>query len=113
MSEEDLIREVMRNRVLSVPARLGIMLYLLAKGEARFADIQYALNLTPGNLWSHLRRLEEAGYVRIYRRFEDRPRTVVRVTGRGVEEVSKYLNNLLEAAENALRTARRRGGGGR
>jgi len=99
---EEVIREIMRNQVLSVPTRLGIMLYLLSRGKAYFTEIQAALNLTPGNLWSHLRRLEEAGYIKILRYLEDRPRTVVKVTEKGVEETTSYLNKLLVAAEKAL-----------
>ncbi len=103
MSEE-VIREIMRNQVLSVPTRLGIMLYLLPRGKAYFTEIQQALNLTPGNLWSHIRKLEDAGYVKVLRYLEDRPRTVVKVTKRGIDEVTTYLSRLLIAAENALKS---------
>ncbi len=113
MSTEKLIKEMMKNRVLSVPVRLGIMLYLLARGEARFSDVQNALNLTPGNLWSHVRRLEDVGYVKIYRRFEDRPRTVIKITGKGIDEVSRYLNNMLDIAEKLLKATRKGGGEGK
>ncbi len=101
---EEVIKEIMRNQVLSVPTRLGIMLYLLPRGKAYFTEIQQALNLTPGNLWSHLRRLEEVGYVKILRYLEDRPRTVVKVTRKGIYETTTYLNRLLTAAENALKS---------
>ena len=52
--------------LIHVPARLRIMVLLaaLTDGDAlSFTRLQELLELTPGNLITHLRRLEEAGYV--------------------------------------------------
>ncbi len=104
MSADDALQKVMRDPVFSSPVRLGIMLYLISRGEAYFTELQEALKLTPGNLGSHLRRLREAGYVRILRYLEDRPRTVVRVTDLGVRRTLEYINKLMNVAEDALKT---------
>lgn len=52
--------------VIHAPARLAIVttLNVLAPGDAlRFPVLQELTQLTAGNLVTHLRRLEEAGYV--------------------------------------------------
>ena len=48
---------------LSSPVRLTIMLTLVLKGHSTFSDLQSLLGLTPGNLGSHLEKLEREGYV--------------------------------------------------
>ncbi|WP_456394747.1 transcriptional regulator [Thermococcus sp.] len=88
------LRELTKNSVLGNPTRLGIMLYLLPREKALFRDILGVLEITPGNLDSHLKALERAGYVRIYKVFADRPRTAVRITEKGAEETGRYLRML-------------------
>ena len=54
------------NPVIHVPARLRIVATLatLPDGDAlSFIRLQDILDLTPGNLITHLRKLEDAGYV--------------------------------------------------
>ena len=86
----------LRNSVLGNPIRLGIMIYLLPRGKALFKELQEALELTPGNLDSHLKTLERAGYVREMKVFADRPRTMVEITEKGAEEIGEYIRRLKE-----------------
>ncbi len=54
--------------VIHVPARLRIVATLatLPPGDAlTFTRLQEMLDLTPGNLITHLRKLEEAGYISV------------------------------------------------
>jgi len=95
------LRKLTKNSVLGNPIRLGIMLYLLPRGRVLFRELLEVLDVTPGNLDSHLRTLEKAGYIKVYKVFADRPRTAVKVTDRGVEETGKYLN-ALKAVLNSL-----------
>jgi len=90
------LRELTKNHVLGNPVRLGIMLYLLPRGKALFKELLQVLEVTPGNLDSHLRTLEKAGYVKLYKVFADRPRTAVRITEKGAEETGRYLKALKE-----------------
>ena len=89
-----MLGELLKHRVLGNPVRFGIMLYLLPREKVLFKDLQNVLNLTPGNLDSHLRALEREGYVRIGKTLMDRPRTMVRITDRGREETKKHMENL-------------------
>ncbi|NJE04311.1 transcriptional regulator [Thermococcus sp. MV11] len=90
------LRELSRNHVLGNPIRLGIMLYLLPRGKVLFRELLDVLDVTPGNLDSHLKALEKAGYVELYKVFADRPRTAVRITEKGAEETGEYLRALRE-----------------
>lgn len=84
----------LRDSVLGNPIRLGIMIYLLPRRRALFKELQGVLELTPGNLDSHLKTLERAGYIREMKVFADRPRTMVEITEKGAEETGKYIRRL-------------------
>ncbi|WP_087035257.1 transcriptional regulator [Thermococcus litoralis] len=90
------LKELTSNHVLGNPIRLAIMLYLLPRTRVLFKDLLEVLELTPGNLDSHLRVLEKAGYVKIKKVFSDRPRTAVEITQKGAQETGKYLRLLRE-----------------
>lgn len=89
----------LRHEVLGNPVRLGVMLYLLSRRRATFSEIQKVLELTPGNLDSHLKVLERAGMVKVGKVIADRPRTVVEITEKGVDETRDYVRRLKEALE--------------
>lgn len=57
----------MLDPLLAQPARLQIVALLFRNRHAAAAEMARALGLTPGNLASHVLRLEEAGYVETYR----------------------------------------------
>jgi len=88
------LRELVKNHVLGNPIRLGIMLYLLPRERVLFKELQKVLDVTPGNLDSHLKTLERTGYIKMKKVFADRPRTAVEITDKGAEETGKYLRML-------------------
>jgi DNA-binding MarR family transcriptional regulator len=52
--------------LIHVPTRLRILVTLAALGDGdtlSFTRLQDMLDLTPGNLITHLRKLEDAGYI--------------------------------------------------
>ena len=73
--------------------RLGIMSYLASAGQADFNTLKARLSATDGNLSVHLRKLEEAGYVAIAKRFvAKKPLTTVTLTETGREAFIAYLD---------------------
>ncbi|USS40298.1 transcriptional regulator [Thermococcus aggregans] len=92
----DRLKEFISNHVLGNPTRLAIMLYLLPRTRVLFKELLEVLEITPGNLDSHLKALEKAGYVKIRKVFSDRPRTAVEITSKGAQETGKYLKLLRE-----------------
>jgi len=73
--------------IIHQPVRLQIMAALTAlPGDAQmeFVALRKMLSLTDGNLSVHLRKLEDAGYVRVDKAFVGRkPRTFITATPAG------------------------------
>ncbi|MEM7662628.1 MAG: transcriptional regulator [Pseudomonadota bacterium] len=83
--------------------RLGIMAYLASASPAIFGELKEKVKATDGNLSTHLRKLEEAGYVKLEKRFVGRrPQTRAHLTAAGRKAWLAYLQQidvLLRAAE--------------
>ena len=87
--------------------RLGILSALAAGGPLAFTDLKTVLNLTDGNLSVHARKLEEAGYIAVSKRFADRiPLTEYSLTATGRAALHAYLDQM-EAVIRAARGADR------
>lgn len=64
--------------------RLGVMAYLSAATPAIFGELRDKVGATDGNLSTHLKKLEEAGYVTQEKRFVGKkPQTRVFLTDKG------------------------------
>lgn len=91
--------------VIHAPARLRIMVSLaaLADGDRlSFPRLQQLLGLTAGNLVTHLRRLEEAGYVATTKSGVDGAgRTSVSLTNAGRAALDRYRATLLRLLDHA------------
>ena len=57
------------DKLIHEPARLMIISQLYVVESADFLFLQHQLEITPGNLSSHLSKLEDAGYVEIVKEF--------------------------------------------
>ena len=83
------------DRVVHSPTRLKILLVLLSVEEADFTFIARAADLTRGNLSANLSKLEDAGYVKIEKKFIERiPKTIVSITAKGKKALEIYSNLL-------------------
>ena len=84
--------------VIHAPARLRIVATLatLPDGdELSFTRLQDILTLTPGNLITHLRKLEDAGYISIEKSFLGRkPLTQARITDAGRAAFARWLDTI-------------------
>ena len=94
------------DRLIHERIRLGIVSALAADDALTFADLKEVLQATDGNLSVHARKLEEAGYIRVTKGYEDRrPRTEFRLTARGRKALEGYLEQMeaiLTEAREAL-----------
>ena len=73
--------------------RLGIMATLSGVESADFATLKARLHATDGNLSVHLRKLEEAGFVTVTKRFVGRkPLTEAAMTDAGRKAFVAYLD---------------------
>lgn len=84
------------NPLLADRARLAIMANLsLAGGPVDFNTLLEELQLTKGNLSSHIRKLEEAELITVHKEFVDRkPRTSYVCTKKGKTEMRYYLSTI-------------------
>ena len=57
------------NKVFESRIRLGIMSALMVNDHVSFNELKELTNVTDGNLASHLKGLEENGYIRIQKGF--------------------------------------------
>jgi DNA-binding MarR family transcriptional regulator len=84
--------------LIHVPVRLQIMATLatLPEGDAlSFTRLQDMIGLTPGNLITHLRKLEEAGYLTSEKTGSGpASRTSVELTHRGRAALQAYTETL-------------------
>ena len=89
------------NRLIHEPARLMIISQLYVVESADFMFLQNQLAITPGNLSSHLSKLEEAGYVEIVKEFiERKPHTALQLTQKGRVAFKEYRQNLKQVFSN-------------
>lgn len=90
------------NEALHAPVRIAIMLFLLSNIRAKFSVVQKALDITSGNLSSHLKKLEEEEFVFIEKAFvEKKPTTIISITQLGISAIFQYVEILNSAIEKA------------
>jgi DNA-binding MarR family transcriptional regulator len=83
------------DRVIHEKGRLAIMSMLAASPELSFTEMRDTLNMTDGNLTTHIRTLQEAGYVSITKSFQNkRPLTTCSLTAAGKKAFTSYINLL-------------------
>jgi DNA-binding MarR family transcriptional regulator len=83
------------DRVIHEKGRLAIMSMLAASPELSFTEMRDALAMTDGNLTTHIRSLQEAGYVSITKSFRNnRPLTTCSLTPIGKKAFANYINLL-------------------
>lgn len=83
------------DKVIHQKARLGIVSILMVKEDAEFNYLKQRLNLTDGNLSTHLSHLEKAKYITTQKKFlKKKPKTICRLTEKGRLAFTEYINNL-------------------
>ncbi|MEX2262505.1 MAG: transcriptional regulator [Bryobacteraceae bacterium] len=91
------------DRLIHEHVRLGMMSALAANDALTFVDIRNILQTTDGNISVHARKLEQAGYIRCTKSFQDRvPRTEFALTAAGRRALNRYLDHM-EALIRAVR----------
>jgi DNA-binding MarR family transcriptional regulator len=91
------------DKLVHQPTRLELFAYLYRHGETSFGDLTDDLDLTEGNLSSHLQRMEDAGAVEVNKEFVDRrPHTTAALTEDGeamFEDHVQALQGLIDDLE--------------
>ena len=88
------------NKLIHAPIRLGIMTILNSASKVNFIYLREKLNVTDGNLSSHMEKLEKAGYVKVKKSFIDKkPNTIYSITEKGKKAFRGYLQHLEKIIE--------------
>ena len=75
--------------------RSKLVSMLISNDELPFKALKEALEVTDGNLSSHLSKLEKEAYIRIEKTFEGkRPKTVVKIAPAGRVAFEAYIEAL-------------------
>ena len=83
--------------VIHSRVRLAIIILLLQSKTANFTYLKKEIGVSDGNLSTHLRKLEEAKYIKMQKRFEHRkPKTTISLTDKGRQALNEYTKNLKE-----------------
>ncbi len=95
---KDLIANL--NKVFESRVRLGIMSILMVNETYDFNSLKDTLNVTDGNLASHLKALEDKGMIRVNKQFLGRkPNTTYSATESGIMDFKQHL----KALENIIK----------
>jgi len=90
------------DRLIHEKGRLAILSMLAASPELSFTELRGALGMTDGNLTTHIRTLQQAGYVSVTKSFQNnRPLTTCALTAAGRKAFTHYINLLERIVQQA------------
>ena len=84
--------------LIHAPSRLRVMTYLYVVDSMDFVYLKRLTDMSWGNLSTHLTKLEEGGYVRMSKTFQDKkPNTMIALTEEGREAFRNYKDSMQQA----------------
>ncbi len=89
------------NKTFDSRIRLGIMSALMVNATINFNDLKQLINVTDGNLASHIKALEESGYIKIQKGFiGKKTNTTYAATKAGEKAFQLHLDALEKMIKN-------------
>ena len=83
------------NKIFDSRIRIGIMSALMVSEEVNFNDLKALIDVTDGNLASHLKTLEENSYLKVQKGFIGRKtNTIYTITKTGEKAFRQHLDAL-------------------
>jgi DNA-binding MarR family transcriptional regulator len=83
------------DRLIHEKGRLAIMSMLAASPELTFTELRDALEMTDGNLTTHIKALQQEGYLSVTKSYQkNRPLTTCSLTVAGRKAFAEYINLL-------------------
>jgi DNA-binding HxlR family transcriptional regulator len=90
------------NKIFDNRIRLGIMSVLMVNDEVSFNDLKEVLEITDGNLASHLKTLEENSIIKVHKGFIGRKtNTTYSITKVGEKDFKAHLAALEKMIKEA------------
>ena len=83
------------NKIFESRIRLGVMSILMVNEEINFNDLKQMLEVTDGNLATHLLNLEENGFIKVHKGFVGRKtNTTYSITRAGEKAFNEHITAL-------------------
>lgn len=83
------------NKIFESRIRLGVMSVLMVNEEINFNDLKQMLEVTDGNLATHLVNLEENGFIKIHKGFiGKKTNTTYAITKAGEKAFTEHITAL-------------------
>ena len=96
---KDIIQNL--NKAFESRVRLGVMSILIVNEWVEFNNLKEMLNVTDGNLASHITALEKLKYIRIKKKFVGKkPNTSYGITDLGKKAFTEHLDALEKLLKN-------------
>ena len=96
---KDIIQNL--NKAFESRVRLGVMSVLMVNDKVEFNALKDTLNVTDGNLASHITALEKLKYIKIIKKFVGKkPNTSYAVTDAGRKAFTDHLDALEKLLNN-------------
>jgi len=97
--QEDPLADI--DPLIHAPSRLRVMTYLYVVDSIDFVYLKRVTGMSWGNLSTHLTKLEQAGYIRISKSFQDKkPKTMIELTDKGRTAFRGYKDGMQEVLGN-------------
>ena len=89
------------DQVIHASARLMMLTYLYVVESVDYVFLKNQTGLTWGNLATHLRKLEEAGYVAVEKGFKGKkPHTMIHLTEQGRAAFREYKRSMQQVLDD-------------
>lgn len=89
------------DQVIHASARLMILTYLYVVESADYVFLIHLTGLSWGNLYTHLKKLKEAGYILISKEFkENKPHSTVSLTESGRKAFKAYKKSIQQVLDD-------------
>ena len=89
------------NKALKSRVRLAVMSALMVNDNIDFNTLKQMLDITDGNLASHISVLEKNGYIKVKKKFiGKKPSTTYEATEKGRKKFSEHLDALEKIIKN-------------
>ncbi|HIL24102.1 MAG TPA: transcriptional regulator [Verrucomicrobia bacterium] len=96
------------DKVIHEKGRMAIMSMLAASAELSFTELRDALGMTDGNVTTHIRTLQKAGYVTVAKSFQNkRPLTTCSLTAAGRKAFGEYVGLLEGIVKSAKQSEKK------
>ena len=89
------------NQIIHAPARLRILALLYVVKNLDYVFLKNQTDLSWGNLATHLKKLEQSGYISIQKGYQGKkPQSKIQLTAQGRKAFQEYKKNLQQVLDD-------------